>query len=215
MSYIGLKENLLIEFKSDRNCLDNNEIIDAVVAFANTDGGDLYIGVMTVLNSVREVLMLPVLGISNGAQPVLGYNYGAKENQRVKEGIKFTALIGILYTLLIWGLVMIIPEFFFRIFTSDTAIIEAGPEALHIYFFGFFFMAFQFAGQSVFQGLGKAKYAITFSLLRKVVIVVPLTLLLPGLGFGVNGVFMAEPISNAIGGLACFVTMWMTVYRKL
>lgn len=178
-------------------------------------GGDLYIGVMTVLNSVREVLMLPVLGISNGAQPVLGYNYGAKENERVKAGIRFTAIIGTVYTLLIWGLVMVIPEFFFRIFTSDSAIIAAGPEALHIYFFGFFFMAFQFAGQSVFQGLGKAKYAITFSLLRKIVIVVPLTLLLPGLGFGVNGVFMAEPISNAIGGLACFITMWWSVYRKL
>ena len=159
--------------------------------------------------------MLPVLGISNGAQPVLGYNYGAKENERVKAGIKFTALIGTLYTLVVWGLVMLVPEFFFRIFTSDRAIIEAGPEALHIYFFGFFLMAFQFAGQSVFQGLGKAKYAITFSILRKIVIVVPLTLLLPGLGFGVNGVFMAEPISNAIGGLACFITMWMTVYRKL
>jgi len=178
-------------------------------------GGDLYIGVMTVINSVREVLMLPVLGISNGAQPVLGYNYGAKENERVKAGIKFTALIGTGYTLFVRGLVMIIPEFFFRIFTSDAAIIAAGPEALHIYFFGFFLMAFQFAGQSVFQGLGKAKYAITFSLLRKVVIVVPLTLLLPELGFGVNGVFMAEPISNAIGGLACFITMWVTVYRKL
>lgn len=178
-------------------------------------GGDLYIGVMTVLNSVREVLMLPVLGISSGSQPVLGYNYGAKENERVKAGIKFTALIGTIYTLIVWGLVMIIPEFFFRIFTSDAAIIAAGPKALHIYFFGFFFMAFQFAGQSVFQGLGKAKYAITFSLLRKVVIVVPLTLLLPVIGFGVNGVFMAEPISNAIGGLACFITMWVTVYRKL
>ncbi len=178
-------------------------------------GGDLYIGVMTVLNSVREVLMLPVLGISNGAQPVLGYNYGAKENERVKSGIKFTALIGTAYTLIVWGLIMIAPEFFFGIFTNDTAIIEAGPEALHIYFFGFFLMAFQFAGQSVFQGLGKAKYAITFSLLRKVVIVVPLTLLLPSLGFGVNGVFMAEPISNAIGGLACFITMWITVYKKL
>ena len=178
-------------------------------------GGDLYIGVMTVLNSVREVLMLPVLGISNGAQPVLGYNYGAKENQRVKDGIKFTAFIGTLYTMIVWGIVMVIPEFLFRIFTSDAAIIAAGPEALHIYFFGFFFMAFQFAGQSVFQGLGKAKYAITFSILRKIVIVVPLTLLLPGLGFGVNGVFMAEPISNAIGGLACFITMWITVYRKL
>lgn len=178
-------------------------------------GGDLYIGVMTVLNSVREVLMLPVLGISNGAQPVLGYNYGAKKYERVKAGIKFTALIGTAYTLIVWGFVMIAPKFFFQIFTSDTAIIESGPEALHIYFFGFFFMAFQFAGQSVFQGLGKAKYAITFSLLRKVVIVVPLTLLLPELGFGVNGVFMAEPISNAVGGLACFITMWMTVYRKL
>lgn len=178
-------------------------------------GGDLYIGVMTVINSVREVLMLPVLGISNGAQPVLGYNYGAKENERVKAGIKFTALIGTAYTLIVWGLVMLVPEFFFRIFTNDMAIIEAGPEALHIYFFGFFLMAFQFAGQSVFQGLGKAKYAITFSLLRKIVIVVPLTLLLPGLGFGVNGVFMAEPISNAIGGLACFITMWFVVYRKL
>ena len=110
---------------------------------------------------------------------------------------------------------MVVPEFFFRIFTSDRAIITAGPEALHIYFFAFFFMAFQFAGQSVFQGLGKAKYAITFSLLRKIVIVVPLTFLLPGLGFGVNGVFMAEPISNAIGGMACFITMWLTVYKKL
>lgn len=178
-------------------------------------GGDLYIGVMTVLNSVREVLMLPVLGISSGSQPVLGYNYGANRNDRVKAGIKFTSLIGTVYTLIVWGLIMLIPEFFFHIFTSDAAIIEAGPKALHIYFFGFFFMAFQFAGQSVFQGLGKAKYAITFSLLRKVVIVVPLTLLLPGLGVGVNGVFMAEPISNAIGGLACFITMWITVYRKL
>ena len=178
-------------------------------------GGDLYIGVMTVLNSVREVLMLPVLGISNGAQPVLGYNYGAKEYGRVKTGIRFTSLIGTGYTLLIWGVIMLIPHFFFRIFTSDSAIIEAGPQALHIYFFGFFFMAFQFAGQSVFQGLGKAKFAITFSLLRKVVIVVPLTLILPKMGLGVNGVFMAEPISNAIGGLACFITMWMTVYKKL
>ncbi len=178
-------------------------------------GGDLYIGVMTVLNSVREVLMLPVFGISSGAQPVLGFNYGAKENERVKAGIRFTSLIGTGYTLLVWLIIMVFPELFFRIFTSDATIIEAGPDALHIYFFGFFFMAFQFAGQSVFQGLGKAKYAITFSLLRKVVIVVPLTIILPMCGFGVNGVFMAEPISNAIGGLACFITMWYTVYRKL
>jgi len=76
-------------------------------------------------------------------------------------------------------------------------------------------MAFQFAGQSVFQALGYAKQAIFFSLLRKAIIVVPLTLLLPAVGFGVSGVFLAEPISNFIGGLASFFTMYFTVYRKL
>ena len=86
---------------------------------------------------------------------------------------------------------------------------------LNIYFFGFIFMGFQFAGQSTFQGLGKAKYAVFFAIFRKVVIVVPLTLLLPRLGFGVEGVFMAEPVSNIVGGLCCFTTMWLTVYRKL
>lgn len=178
-------------------------------------GGDLYVGVMTVLNSVREVLSLPVMGITQGAQPVLGFNYGAEQNERVKEGIRFTALIGMGYNVAAWLAVMLIPKTLFQIFTSDSAIIEAGPHALNIYFFGFFFMSFQFAGQSTFQSLGYAKRAIFFSLLRKAVIVVPLTLILPQLGFGVNGVFMAEPISNAIGGVACFITMWMTVYRKL
>lgn len=178
-------------------------------------GGDLYVGIMTVLNSVREILSLPVSGITSGAQPVLGYNYGAKQNKRVKEGIRFTAIIGTIYTLIAWILIMVMPEMLFKIFTSDNTIIEKGPEALGLYFFGFFFMSFQFAGQTVFQALGYAKRAVFFSLLRKVVIVVPLTILLPMLGLGVNGVFLAEPISNAIGGVACFVTMWMTVYRKL
>lgn len=76
-----------------------------------------------------------------------------------------------------------------------------------------FFMSFQFAGQSVFQSLGLARYAVFFSLLRKAVIVIPLTLLLPRLGAA--GVFLAEPISNFLGGLACFATMYITVYRKL
>ena len=178
-------------------------------------GGDLYVGLMTVVNSVREVLFLPIFGVSNGAQPVLGFNYGAKKYERVKKGIQFTTFIGTVYTVAVWILVMVMPQFFVRIFTNDPLTIAAGPEVLHIYFFGFFFMAFQFAGQSVFQGLGHAKKAITFSMLRKVIIVVPLTLCLPALGLGVNGVFMAEPISNAIGGLACFITMWITVYRKL
>ena len=86
----------------------------------------------------------------------------------------------------------------------------------HLYFFGFAMMAFQFAGQSVFTGLGKAKHAIFFSLLRKAVIVIPLTLWLPHVaGLGVNGVFLAEPISNFIGGTACFVTMLCVMWPAL
>ena len=178
-------------------------------------GGDLYIGVMTVLGSVRELLSLPVSGIASGSQPVLGFNYGAGKYKRVKEGIRFSALLGAGYTLIAWLVVMLIPRPMIAMFSDDAMTIDVGARMLNIYFFGFVFMAFQFAGQSTFQGLGKARQAVFFSLFRKAMIVVPLTLLLPRLGFGVEGVFLAEPISNAIGGLACFATMWLTVYKKL
>lgn len=178
-------------------------------------GGDLYVGIMTVLNSVREILSLPMSGISNGGQPVMGYNYGAGRNDRVKECIRFTAVLGFVYTLVAWILVMLLPRQLMGIFASDAATIDHGVEAMFIYFFGFVFMTFQFVGQNTFLALGRSKQAIFFSLLRKAFIVVPLTLLLPHMGLGVNGVFLAEPISNAVGGLAAFITMWFTVYRKL
>lgn len=178
-------------------------------------GGDLYVGILTVINSVGEILSLPARSISNASQPVLGYNYGAKKYGRVRQGIRFTAMIGIIYTVVAWVFVVMSPHVLMSAFTNDPAMKEAGAEALKIYFYGFFFMAFQFAGQSAFTALGCAKRAIFFSLLRKAVIVVPLTIFLPRAGLGVDGVFWAEPVSNAIGGLACLLTMWLTLYRKL
>ncbi len=179
-------------------------------------GGDLYVGIMTVINSVREILSLPVGGLTSGAQPVLGYNYGAKRYDRVCQGIRFAAVLGITYTVLAWIAVIRCPNLLLGIFTEDKAMLEAGVPALRLYFFGFFFMAFQFAGQSAFTALGHSKQAIFFSLLRKAVIVAPLTVVLPRLwGLGVDGVFLAEPISNAIGGLSCFITMYLVLYRKL
>lgn len=178
-------------------------------------GGDVYVGIMTIMNSIREIFMLPISGIVNGAQPVISFNYGAKDNDRVKAGIRFNTMIGSVYTMVAWAFVFIFPRFWFGIFSDDRQMTDMGIGALQIYFFGFVFMAFQFAGQSTFQALGDAKHAIFFSLLRKVIIVVPLTLILPMLGLGVNGVFLAEPISNAIGGLACYLTMRMTIYKKL
>ena len=178
-------------------------------------GGDVYVGLMTVINSVRELLSMPVHGVTNGAQPVLGFNYGAQKYDRVKEGIRFTTAVGVIYTCLVWLLVILLPGMFLRLFTPDAKLLRIGPDALRTYFFGFCFMSLQLAGQSTFQALGCAKKAITFALFRKAVIVIPLTYILPGLGLGVWGVFLAEPISNVLGGCASFTTMIFTVYRRL
>ena len=178
-------------------------------------GGDLYVGILTVVNSIREIFMLPLSGMVGGSQPVISYNYGAKAYDRVRSGIRFNTIMGASFNTIAWMLVILFPRFWFSIFSDDAATIAAGVGALNIYFFGFMFMSLQMAGQTTFQAVGDAKHAITFSLLRKAVIVAPLTFLLPRLGLGVNGVFLAEPISNVIGGLACYITMRRTVYRDI
>ena len=179
-------------------------------------GSDLYIGIMTIITSVRDILVLPVQGFSQGAQPVLGYNYGAEKNGRVKKAIKYMSVILISYTVLAWMTVAVFPQFFIRIFTENADLLAGGVPALHIYFFGFFFMALQFCAQTVFTALDKPKQAVFFSMFRKIIIVVPMTVLLPIFWTPhVNGVFWAEPISNLIGGAAAFTTMILTVYKKL
>lgn len=179
-------------------------------------GGDLYVGIMTVINSIREIIMMPVNGITNGSQPVMSFNYGAKKYNRVKSAIKFTSISCIVYTTGIWIILKLFPVFFIRLFNNNPDLLSKGISCMGIYFFGFFMMSFQFAGQATFVALGKSKQAIFFSLLRKIIIVVPLTVLLPKLfNLGIIGVFMAEPISNFIGGIACYSTMMFTVWKSL
>ena len=179
-------------------------------------GGDLYVGVMTVINSIREVISMPVSGVTNSAQPVLGFNYGAGKYKRVRSGIKFMSIVCIAYTTVVWAILYVFPEFFIHIFNQDAELTLAAVPAIHVYYFGFFTMSLQFAGQSVYVALGKSKQAVFFSLFRKAIIVIPLTLLLPQMfSLGTTGVFLAEPISNFIGGGACFITMLATVWRKL
>ena len=178
-------------------------------------GGDLYVGAMTIINSIREVVSMPVQGLSNGSQPVLGYNYGAGESRRVRQGIGFTSIVVVLYSTAAWAIIMLAPEAMIRLFTSEQPILDVGIPALRIYFSLFIIMSLQIAGQSVFTALGRSKNAIFFSLLRKAIINAPLTLLLPYLGMGTDGVFVAEAVSQLIGGLACFLTMYAVVYRPL
>ncbi len=178
-------------------------------------GGDLYVGVMTVVAAVREVITMPIIGLTNAAQPVLGYNYGAGEYLRVRGGIRFTTVITLVYSLVVWALTLLVPGLLIRIFSSEAALLSAGVPAFRIYYAAFFMMAFQMSGQTAFVSLARSRQAVFFSLLRKAIIVAPLTIALPILGFGVDGVFLAEPISNIAGGLACFLTMYLTVYRRL
>ncbi len=194
-----------------------NSLVQVVCnATLQTYGGDIYVGVMTVLNSVREICTLPVQGFTNGASPVMSFNYGEKAFERVKKAIWFVTAVCVSYTVLIWGALRLAPAFFIRIFNDSPELLDKAVPSLHIYFFGFCFMALQFTGQSVFVALGKSRRATFFSLLRKAFIVAPLTVLLPRVAnLGVDGVFWAEPISNLIGGCACFITMLCTILPEL
>lgn len=211
-----VKEIVMLGMSGFIMAATNSAVQIACNATLQKYGGDLYVGVMTVINSIREVLTMPVNGITNGAQPVLGYNYGAGAYQRVKKAVIFISAACIVYTTAAWGILVLFPETFLRIFNRDPLLIEAGVPAMKLYFFGFFMMSLQFSGQSTFLALGKSKQAICFSLLRKAVIVVPLTLFLPQcFHLSTNGVFLAEPISNFIGGTACYLTMLYTLRRML
>ena len=177
-------------------------------------GGDTYVGVMTIINTIREVFIMPVQGLTNGSQPVEGYNYGARLYSRVRQAVRFTVGVTVGYSALFWAAAMLFPGALIQVFKSEPAILEAGVPAMRIYFAMFLFMSLQIAAQGAFVGLGRAKQSIFFSLLRKAAVNAPLTLILP-LWMGTTGVFAAEAVSQLVGGAACFTTMYFTLYRPL
>ena len=197
-------------------CMNMTNSLVQVVCNATLQfyGGDLYVGIMTIINSVREVFFMPVHGLTNGSQPVMGYNYGAGKYGRVRQSIRFGCGLTVAYAAAFWALAMAFPGLMIQIFNDEPEVIQAGIPALRIYFALFIPMSLQSAGQAVFVALGRSKQAVFFSLLRKAIINAPLTVILP-IWIGTNGVFIAEAVSQLVGGLACFVTMYCTVYRPL
>lgn len=179
-------------------------------------GGDIYISVMTIVSSVRQLVETPIYAINEGSSPILSYNYGAGRASKVRNAIVVMALMIFGYTAVVWSIIIFAPESLIKIFSSDADLLSDTVEALKLYFAAFIFMDLQYIGQTVFKSLNKKKQAIFFSLLRKVFIVVPLTYIMPyALNMGTSGVFMAEPVSNVIGGGICFVTMLCTVLPEL
>ena len=210
------KKIVVLGFASFMMSVTNSVTQVACNAVLSAVGGDIYVGVMTVVNSIREVTQMPCTGVTHGSQPVIGYNYGAGQYARTRRCILTMTALTFGISLATWLLILALPAQLMGLFTTDQALISAGVPALHTFFFGYFMMTFQFCGQSTYVALGRSKYAIFFSTLRKLVIVTPLTFILPQVaGLGVMGVFLAEPISNFIGGIACYATMLATAWRDL
>ena len=179
-------------------------------------GGDVYISVMTIVSSVRQIVETPIYAINEGTSPILSYNYGAHRPAQVRKAMVIMGIMILAYTAISWSLIIFAPNYLIGIFSSDKELMKDAIPALKTYFAAFIFMDLQYVGQTVFKSLNKKKQAIFFSLLRKVVIVVPLTYLLPyALNMGTHGVFLAEPVSNVIGGSLCFITMLVTVLPEL
>ena len=197
------------------------QLTNSVVSICCNDilsdiGGDIYISVMTIVSSVRQLVETPIYAMNEGTSPILSYNYGACRPARVRKAMAVMSTMILGYTAVMWSIIILFPSALIGIFSSDAALMQDAVPALKQYFAAFICMDFQYIGQTVFKSLNKKKQAIFFSLLRKVFIVVPLTYMMPYMFYmGTSGVFLAEPVSNIIGGTLCLVVMLCTVLPEL
>ena len=165
-------------------------------------GGDIAVGSMTILSSVNQLVMLPLSGICQGGQPIISYNYGAGNKERVKEAFKLQFIICLSYTIVFWAVCMLFPQMFANIFTSDTALVEYASWALRIYGAGILLFGMQIACQQSFMALGQAKTSLLLACLRKIILLIPLIFVLPIFFENkVFAVFLAEPVSDIIAAL--------------
>jgi putative MATE family efflux protein len=158
-------------------------------------GGELHVGVFGIIQRIIMFTVMPMMGVMQGMQPIVGYNYGAGNFDRLRETVVLGLKVTIFISFLIFGLVMIVPHWLMMIFTSDPVVIGAGVEYLRIMFAAVFLVGAQVVGSGLYQALGKPKQALILSLSRQLIFLIPLVLILPHF-FGVYGVWMAFPISD-------------------
>ncbi len=179
-------------------------------------GGDLAVGAMTIMSSIQQIILLPPMGLSQGAQPIISYNFGAKNMQRVKKSFKLAITCCLSYTLIMFLLLMICPEIFVSIFNNNPELIDVTSWSIRIFFAGIFMMGAQIACQQTFLALGQAKISLILALLRKIILLIPLIYILPI--FVENklvGTLMAEPISDIVASLITIITFIIFYKKKL
>lgn len=161
-------------------------------------GGDIAVGAMTILTSVMQFAMLPLQGLGQGAQPIISYNYGAKNADRVKATYWLLLKLSVAYAMLLWASVMLFPKIFAGMFTSDAALIDFTENALRIYMACLGIFGIQMACQLTFTSLGKAKASIAVAVMRKFILLIPLIYIMPNIFTAdkTTAVYMAEPIAD-------------------
>ena len=163
-------------------------------------GGDIAVGAMTILTSVMQFAMLPLQGLGQGAQPIISYNYGARNVGRVKAAFRLLLKTSVLYAVALWGLVMIFPQLFAAMFTSDAELMEFTKTALRIYMASMFLFGIQMACQMTFNSLGRAKESIIVAVMRKFILLIPLIYIMPAVWSSnqTMAVYLAETIADAL-----------------
>lgn len=170
-------------------------------------GGDIAVGAMTILTSVMQFAMLPLQGLGQGAQPIMSYNYGAKNNDRVRKTFRLLLKVSFGYSIVLWTIVMLFPQMFAMMFTSDDALLSFTSQALRIYMASMFMFGIQIACQMAFNALGKAKDSIIVAVMRKFILLIPLIYIMPAIfkANQTNAVYMAEPVADFIA--VCFTAI--------
>lgn len=176
-------------------------------------GGDLHVGALTIMQSVMQLIVIPVQGISQGTQPIISYNYGAGKPERVKQTVKVVFCVIFAVTMIGCLATCLAPEVFAKLFTAEQDMIELVGEVMPIFLFGIGIFGIQMTCQSAFMGLGQAKISLFLALLRKVLLLIPLALILPHF-FGVNGIYYAEPAADILSAVTAGI-LFLLSFKKI
>lgn len=177
-------------------------------------GGDIAVGSMTILTSVMTFSILPLQGLCQGSQPIISYNYGAKNAARVKQGFKLTLISCLVFSFTVWALVMLFPQNFIKLFNNNPELVDFASHALRIYMAVNCVFGAQIACQQTFIALGNAKCSLFLALLRKIILLIPLIYILPQfISNKTNAVFLAEPVADIIA-VSCTVVLFTVQFRK-
>ncbi|WP_346934611.1 MATE family efflux transporter [Clostridium sp.] len=182
-------------------------------------GGDLAVGAMTIMSSIMQIIFLPLMGLTQGAQPIISYNYGSKQMDRVKKTFKLLITSCLAYTTIMWASLLLFPTVFVGIFNNKPELVAITAWSIRIFFAGIFIFGAQSACQQTFLALGKAKISLVLALLRKIILLIPLIFILPMFFEGdagkLQGVLTAEPVADIIASVTTIICFTIFYKRTL